>query len=174
MKKHNGMRPQDIVILLKITTLADNQEWLFADLAKWLYISTAEVSESLERSKQAGLIDNSKRIVFRNSLYEFLVYGLKYVFPAIPSAVVRGIATAHAAPPLSEHIAVKNEVFVWQYSKGTIRGQGIEPLYKTVPQIVQTDTGMYELLALCDAIRIGKVREKSIAAEELKKRILNR
>jgi len=173
MKKHNGMRPQDVVILLKITTLVKDQNWRFSDLAAWLYISPAEVSESLERSKQAGLIDSAKHEVFRQSLYEFLVYGLKYVFPAIPSAVVRGIATAHAAPPLSEQIAMKNEIFVWQDSKGTVKGQAIEPLYSTVIQIVKTDQAMYELLALCDALRIGKVREQTIACEELKKRILN-
>ncbi len=51
MKKHNGMRPQDVVILLKITTLVKDQNWRFSDLAAWLYISPAEVSESLERSK---------------------------------------------------------------------------------------------------------------------------
>jgi len=87
--------------------------------------------------------------------------------------VVRGIATAHAAPPLSEQIAMKNEIFVWQDSKGTVKGQAIEPLYSTVIQIVKTDQAMYELLALCDALRIGKVREQTIACEELKKRILN-
>jgi hypothetical protein len=31
---------------------------------------------------------------------------------------------------------------------------------------------LYELLALCDALRVGRAREKKMAEEELKKRIL--
>jgi hypothetical protein len=31
---------------------------------------------------------------------EFLIHGLKYVFPAYPGALVRGVPTAHSAEPL--------------------------------------------------------------------------
>ena len=46
MKEHNGMRPQDIVVLLKIIIL-DKLEWRIIDLARQLYISQSEVSEAL-------------------------------------------------------------------------------------------------------------------------------
>ena len=49
MKKHSGMRPQDIVILLKIATYGDNN-WYMKDIANDLFISPSEVSESLNRS----------------------------------------------------------------------------------------------------------------------------
>jgi len=49
MKKHNGMRPQDVVILLKLQTYNKN-DWFGKDLAKTLLISPSEVSESLNRS----------------------------------------------------------------------------------------------------------------------------
>ena len=42
MRKHNGMRPQDIVILLKIMLLS-GRKWTFAELASSLQISEAEV-----------------------------------------------------------------------------------------------------------------------------------
>ncbi len=171
MKKHNGMRPQDIVVLLKILALK-HDEWYNADLAQYLKISPSEISEVLNRCKIAGLVDTKKRKVNINSFSEFIIYGLKYVFPVEPGAMVKGIPTAHSASPIKEHIK-SNEVYVWTYSKGTHRGQAIEPLYKTIPEVVQKDQSFYELLTIVDTIRVGRVREIKIAIEELNKRLNN-
>ena len=104
MKKHNGMRPQDVVVLLKIVAIR-NDDWYNSDLANSLQISASEISEVLNRCKIAGLIDSKKRKVHINSFIEFLIYGLKYVFPAEPGTIVKGIPTAHSAPPINEHIS---------------------------------------------------------------------
>jgi hypothetical protein len=170
MKKHNGMRPQDIVILLKIVALKHNN-WKNSDLAYSLQISPSEITEALNRCKIAGLIDAKKRNININSFKEFLIYGLKYVFPAGPGAIVRGIPTAHSAYPVSEHISSGGDVYVWPYAKGNQRGQAIEPLYKTLPATVQEDKLFYELLAITDTIRVGRAREIKIAIEELEKRL---
>ena len=53
MKKHRGMRSQDIVVLIKIAALGE-VEWYAKDLAFTLEISQSEVSESLNRSQIAG------------------------------------------------------------------------------------------------------------------------
>ena len=45
MRKHNGMRPQDIVVLLKIAA-KKNAPWMMKDLAAELKISPSEVSEA--------------------------------------------------------------------------------------------------------------------------------
>ena len=169
--KHNGMRPQDVVILLKLSTIKSDK-WRMQDIASSLKISASEVTESLQRSNQARLVSDNKRTIYVASLLEFLVYGLKYVFPAIPGSVVRGIPTAHSAPPLNHTIvASTTDNYVWADSKGTMRGQAIVPLYKTVPKIAMEDHALYELLALVDAIMVGKAREVKIAIEELEKRI---
>ena len=97
MKTHNGMRPQDIVILLKILTY-DKKDWQYRDLASELSISVSEVSESLRRSHIAGLIDERRRKVHRQSLLEFIQYGLHYVFPQVPGTLVTGIPTGHSHP----------------------------------------------------------------------------
>jgi len=172
MKKHNGMRPQDIVVLLKIIALK-REDWKNSDLSFELKISTSEISEALNRCAIAGLIDKTKRNVFINSLKEFLIYGLKYVFPVQPAEITRGIPTAHSAPPMKDFISSVNDIYVWPYEKGTSRGQKIEPLYKTVPQIISEDKLFYELLAIVDTIRVGKTREVKIAIEELNKRLNN-
>jgi hypothetical protein len=186
MKKHNGMRPQDVVVILKLIAqrptikeentkidlkaIINNQN---KTIAKNLQMSEAEISESLRRSEYAGLIaDKATKKVNQRAFLEFLIYGIKYVFPTHPGAMVRGIPTAHSALPLKD-IIVSDELFVWEHPEGTVRGQAIEPLYPTVPKIVEKDTKLYELLALVDGIRTGTARINNITAKELENRILN-
>lgn len=168
MKRHNGMRPQDVLILLKKIT-KNGKNLLNKDIAASLKISQSEVSEALERCRIAKLVDRNKQKINIMALEEFLIYGLKYVFPAQPENIVRGIPTAFSATPIKEQISQGTEKYVWPYNKGTERGQGIEPLYKSVPEIVNDDAELYELLVIVDTLRIGKIREIEIAKSELKK-----
>jgi len=172
MKQHNGMRPQDITVLLKIIALKNNN-WRNIDLAYGLIISPSEVSEALNRCKITKLIDSEKKIVHINALTEFLIFGLKYVFPAQPGPIVRGMPTAHSASPIKEKISLGNDTYVWQDPDGSERGQIIEPLYKTIPQASRNDPSFYELMVIVDTIRIGRAREVQIAIEELNKRLRN-
>lgn len=171
MNKHNGMRPQDVVVLLKIATLED-QTWFGKDLAAALFISPSEVSESLNRSSFAGLLDNDKRKLMRQSFLEFLEHGFKFVFPIQPGPIVRGIPTAHSAAPLNKLIQSK-EFYVWPDALGDHRGQAIEPLHPGVVKAAKVDPELYELLSLLDALRIGRTREKQIALKELRNRLGN-
>ncbi|MFC2152315.1 hypothetical protein ACFLSE_07280 [Bacteroidota bacterium] len=170
MKKHSGMRPHDIIVLLKIAAKGKNY-WLMKDLSFELGISASEISESINRSSIAGLLSTDKRKLMKSAFLEFLEHGLKYVFPQQPGAIVRGIPTAHSAMPLTNLIS-STEKFVWPYAKGEYRGQAIVPLHNGVPEACLKDVKLYELLALTDAIRVGRVREKDLALQELKKRIL--
>lgn len=169
--KINGMRPQDIPVLLQLH-LMDGKDWLYADIAALLKISPSEVSESLERSKIAGLLDNSKRKIMPAALWEFLVYGIRYVWPAVLGKKQRGVPTAHSAKPLSDIIVSNEDIYVWANAKGNVRGESLQPLYPTIPDIVENNPQLYELLALIDALRIGKAREVQIARDELNKRLL--
>ena len=169
MERHRGMRPHDIVILLKIAS-KKRKEWYMKDLARELEISAGEVSESLRRSVYAGLIGSDKRTLNRLALLDFLRCGLPYVFPQRPGPVVRGIPTAHSAPPLNAQIH-SSEVFVWPWNEGTARGQAIVPLYPGLPAACMQDQDFYELMALTEALRVGRTREKKLATEMLKARI---
>ena len=60
---------------------------------------------------------------------------------------------------------------VWPSPQGTARGYSLKPLYKTVPQAAQADRKLYELLALVDAIRDGRVRDREMAEHELRDRL---
>ena len=166
------MKPQDIVILLKVLAIED-ELWQQIPLARSLKMSQSEISQSLNRSKYAGLLDGSGRKVMRLALMEFLQYGIAYVFPQKAGPVTRGVATAHSAPPLCYEIE-SNQIYVWPSATGKVRGQSIIPLYPSVVDAAMNDEILYELLALVDAVRVGKAREKNLAVTELKKRIVNR
>lgn len=170
MKKHSGMRPHDIVILLKIAAKA-KEDWLMKDLAYELGISASEVSESINRSVIAGLIMPDKRRIMKQALIEFLQYGLKYVYPQRPGPIVRGMPTAHSAPPLVNLIQ-SDEIYVWPSARGNQKGQAIESLHKGVVEASKKDPKLYELLALTEALRVGKVREQELAIKALKEKIL--
>ena len=66
----------------------------------------------------------------------------------------------------------ERQPYVWPFGEGNLRGQAIEPLHPKVPEANLKDAEFYQLIALCDSLRVGKVREKNIAIEELKRRIL--
>ena len=170
MKEHNGMRPQDVIILLKIISLGKSSFYL-KDLSQQLGISSSEVTESVNRSVLAGLMAEDKRTVMRKALYEFLIHGLAYVFPQKPGAIVSGMPTAHSAAPLNKEFK-SDELYVWYDPKGDVRGQEIKPFHSGQIKAAKEDAKLYELLALSDALRVGKVREKKMAEEELRKRIL--
>ena len=169
MKKHSGMRPHDVVVLLKIAAKG-TQKWYMKDLAHELGISASEISESLNRSAIAGLLFGDKKRLMKTALLDFLKFGLPYIYPQKPGSLVRGIPTAHSAEPLSGLIQ-SEDPYVWPYSKGSVRGQAVEPLHVNVPEACLRDEVFYEFMALGDAIRIGRVREKNLAHEELEKRL---
>jgi hypothetical protein len=171
MRKHNGMRPQDIAILMKIVSMG-NQPWQLSMLSNSLSISMSEISESLNRSRLSKFIDYEKKKINRQNLLEFLEHGIKYVFPQQPGSMVRGIPTAHSHPFLKKHF-ISEMNYVWPDSKGKIMGLSIEPLYPKQIHAVYESADFYKLMSLIDVIRVGKVREIKFAVEELKKQIQN-
>ncbi|MBC7759498.1 MAG: hypothetical protein H7069_11620 [Phormidesmis sp. FL-bin-119] len=159
------MRPQDIAILLKLIAIKEGQVGLIY-LANSLSISTSEISESLNRSHYAGLLDD-RRKVKRQNFMDFLQYGISHVFPQHPGTLVRGIATAHSHPYIKEQL-LSNENYVWADINGDMIGLAIEPLYKKQVEAVKQDEVFYKLLALVDVLRVGRNREKAIAINHLK------
>jgi DNA-binding Lrp family transcriptional regulator len=159
----------DIVVLLKL--LLERNQRSYAELSKEIGISASEVHASVRRSIAAGLVDAASRFPLRKALEEYLLHGVRYAFPAIPGAIVRGLPTAYAAPPLSSEIHSEDVPPVWPDPEGTVRGFAVEPLYTSVPKASRADSRLYELLALVDALRVGRTRERKLAEEELKKRL---
>jgi hypothetical protein len=164
------MKPQDILVYLKLL-LWKKGRWTVAALAESIGLSASETHGALQRGKSSGLFDSLTEKPIKAALEEFLLHGLKYVFPAEPGPQAKGIPTAHSAPPLSGKIVSQpGEAFVWASPKGRVMGAQIKPLYPSVPKAIQSDVHLYELLALIDALRVGRVREQKLAAQELSER----
>lgn len=171
MRVLQGIKPQDVLVLLKLCLWKD-REWRHVDLSNDLGLSQTEVSFALARCRASGFLDEGKKRVNRSALLEFLAHGLKYVYPVQPGALCRGMPTAHSASPLSKRIVSdEHDQYVWPSSGGKMRGQAIEPLYESAPFAAEKDPRLHELLALVDALRVGRAREKSLAAEELGRRL---
>ncbi len=98
---------------------------------------------------------------------EFLIHGIKYVFPAQPGAVLWGIPIAHSSLPLSQLIEGSEEAYVWPSATDNMRGQAIVPLYAQVSRAIAKDPLLYEMLALVDALRVGRIGEQGLAIETL-------
>lgn len=177
------MKSQDILLLFKITSLEvqENSLRLQVDetatapeqyslraLSAALGLSKSEVSNSLSRCREAGLLfndfDTSLPRVHRPALLHIAEHALKYFFPVKPGAILRGIPTSFAAPILSKNLKSAGDlIHVWPDPAGNARGQAIEPLYKSVPLAIKQDSLLYDYLALIDAIRVGGPREAHVA-----------
>jgi hypothetical protein len=165
------LKPQDIFILLKLVSLG-KAKWSYASLARDLYMSTSEVHAGIRRAVASHLMGSQKGHLLKKSFEEFLVHGIKYAFPPDHGSLTRGIPTSYAAPPLKDMISQPTEPPpVWPDPEGTVRGYEFSPLYKSVPKAALKDRKLYELLALVDAIRDGRTREREIAISELKARL---
>jgi len=102
------------------------------------------------------------------ALRNFLLHGVPYAFPARQKESTRGMPTAWAAPALSAKISSSEQPPpVWPDPDGTVQGTAVEPLYPSVPGAARRNPALYDLLALVDALRIGRARERKIAQMEL-------
>jgi len=80
--------------------------------------------------------------------------------------------TAHAASPLKGLIAQSDEPPpVWPHPEGAARGPRLDPLFPSVPGAASKDPALYELLALLDALRTGRARERQLAVRLLQERL---
>ena len=166
------LKPQDIFVLLKLVTIAD-KKWVYNKMAVELGMSSSEIHAACKRALSAGLAIQRDGVIMPNirNLEEFITSGLKYVFYPVRGEMVRGMPTAHAADPLLELFVSDNEPSpVWPDPKGTVRGMAFMPIYKSAPNAAKRDKELYKMLALIDAIRGGRARERNIAIKLIKKR----
>lgn len=162
--KQHLMRPQDVVILLKKLT-PEGRNMNGKELSESLGISAAEISMAMERNRVAQLVDAEKKRVNVLALKDFLVYGIKYCFPALLGKIVRGIPTASSASPMNQILASNGNTVVWRDSSGSVRGQSVTPLFPSAVEASKKDPDLYALLTIVDALRIGNARERQVATD---------
>jgi DNA-binding Lrp family transcriptional regulator len=168
-----NLKPQDVVVALKLCGYPSGRPPI-SIVASDLGLSPSEVHGAIQRLRNSKLLHGPalKDKPNISALEEFLVHGLKYVFPAEHGEVMRGIPTSYAAATLKSEIAVSSDLPpVWPWHDGDTRGVGLAPLYKSVPHAALRDPALYQLLALVDAIRDGRARERNLAERDLVHRL---
>jgi len=168
-----NLKPQDVMVALKLCSYPAGRPAM-SIVAADLGLSPSEVHGAIKRLHRSRLLLGPEMQDKPNvlALEEFLVHGLKYAFPADHGEVTRGVPTSYAAAPLKIEISRGDELPpVWPWPDGDTRGIALEPLYKTAPIAALRDPVLYEFLALVDAIRDGRARERKIAERELIKRL---
>lgn len=168
MRKMYSMKPQDILLLLKLLVAPGLSQ---QQLALALGISQTEVSYGLRRLKHAGLLDSDGEPL-REACEEFLVHGLKYVFPVEFGTLSAGIPTAHSKPGFNYVRQSKDLVYVWPHGEGSVRGVSIKPIHPSFPDACRKDERLYSLSSLIEMIRAGRAREKNIAAQKVHELIM--
>lgn len=168
-----ALKPQDVFVLAKLASYK-GQRPSMAQLASDLALSSSQIHSSLKRLEKSRLLasgrDGGRPLL--KALEEFLIHGVKYAFPAQRGEMTRGIPTAYAAAPISDRISAGSDPPpVWPAPDGHVRGTSFEPLHKMVPVAARKDPVLYELLALIDALRDGRTRERQMAERELTNRL---
>lgn len=159
----------DIFVLLKL--LLERSPKTYAQLSNELGMSASEIHSSVRRSAGAGLIDAKTKKVHRGALAEYLIHGVRYAFPVVRGSICRGVPTAYAAPPLSDEFQDDDLPPVWPHPEGTVRGYAVTPLHSSAVEAARRNRPLYQLLALVDALRCGRARERAAAVRELKQRL---
>lgn len=165
-----NLKPQDILFLLKLVAVGKNH-WSFNKLAVELDMSPSEVHAAAKRALVARLAVKEGDSIWPNirNLGEFLEHGIQYVFVPERGELNRGMPTAYAVAPLDELFGDYEFPPVWPDPEGEVRGESFSPLYRSAPKAARNDSKLYMLLALVDAIRGGRARERKMAIKELKK-----
>lgn len=162
------LKPQDLLVLLKVAAHPP-QRWTYAALGEALAISASEVHASVKRAVASGLAVAPGRGEWspvRPNLLEFMLHGVRYIWPATSGPVKRGVPTAFGAEPLANQLtAASGEAPVWAHPTGSARGPTLSPIYRTAPQAALADPALHRLLALLDALRVGRARERTLAAK---------
>lgn len=172
------LKAQDVVLLLKLLANSDHPNQSQGYLAIHLCMSASEINAGIRRLHKSGLLQfiSNKKLYqpVLTAVEEFLISGVKYVFPVQLGEYTRGIPTSYAAPVFQNKIAFgKDPIPVWPYAEGSQRGLALKPLYSSVPSSISQypDQAFYDLLALVDAIRQGRARERNMAVELLRRRL---
>jgi hypothetical protein len=165
------MNGQDVIVAIKLASPALSK-WTFAKLASATGLSASEAHASVGRLRLSGLVSEKSWRVAAAQLAEFLVHGLPYVFPERPGGETIGIPTGSFLESIRAELGLASgQPLVWPYPGGSVRGGAVEPLHRSVPRIAIIDPQLHELLALVDCVRLGRPRERSLAAGALRRRL---
>jgi hypothetical protein len=166
MSRIPALNPVDVAVALALVEAPGST---YQQLGDMLVISPSTSHQSVARLREAGLVRAGTQEIVRPSMLEFLEHGLRYAFPARLLPATRGVPTSHAGPALSQFFAA-DEAIVWPSIRGLSSGPAITPLYEDAVELPERSPGIYWMLTLADALRVGRLRERKEAITLLRAR----
>ena len=160
----------DIYTLVGLLSFVSTKEWTQVALADYLLLSTPTLTRSLTRLEMAALWRREERSVAITAAEGVLLHGVRYFVPAVLGTLARGVPTAHSAPPLADHLGAEGAP-VWPNGRGASMGISVTPLHAAAPEAALAHPELHELLAIVDSLRLGRARERSLAASALQDRL---
>ena len=162
-----NMKGQDIVVL-SVLMKGDVEKPSYQYISKSAKISVSEAHASVKRLCESDLV-NSERHLKKRNVEEFLIHGLRYMFPMKSTGeLAYGMPTSYAAPVSAKEFAISGNVPVWRSSKGHVLGRSHEPIYPTIPDAAAEDPELYDRIAVLDMLRGGRLRERKFAEQKIR------
>lgn len=174
------LKPQDIVVSIKLLqSMEGGSVPTYSKLAMELKLSPSEAHAAVGRCLEVGLLrkpSDPRRTMpqpVAAGMEEFLIHGVKYIWPAKRGPVTRGFATASSLDSVARILDVPEPTvpLVWPHPEGTLRGESVEPLYPRAVEACQSDPVLREWLALLDVLRLKTGREASLAGAAIHSRL---
>ncbi len=161
--------PIDLLVVLKLATTVRAMASV-RSLEQELGLSKSAAANSLHRLRELDLVKDSPdgRRVNKLLLRDLLEHAVRWIAPARVGEFELGLPTAHAAEPLIGKLAGDEDPVVIPLPHGPVRGRAVSPLHPLAPAAAAKDPKLHRLLAVVDALRIGRARDRQLASAELR------
>jgi len=166
-----ALKPQDVLVACQLAILGDKiptQAWL----GETLRLSPSTVFESMKSLRKAKLLLSSEKSikVDLKRLLLFLIHGVPVVYYPQKTEIVRGIATGIFSSTFRSRFTGDKDVpTVWPYTKGKETGEGLVPLYPSIPMACSNNSALCDVMSTIEVLRIGRAREKEAAISHLER-----
>lgn len=163
--------PADLLVLLKLAAHREASPSA-RELEAELGISKSSIANSLIRLRELELIKDGaapgSRRVNRVILRDFLEHAVRWLVPATVGDFELGLPTAHSAKAFATKLSGDDDPLVLPLPHGPKRGRAVSPIHPKAPEAARRDPELLHLLTIVDAFRVGRARDREVAAAELR------
>lgn len=163
----------DLLVLLKLLSATPSRVPVRELATSIGSVSKSAVDVSVRRLKAHALVHEGGegRRINRLAVRDLFENAVHWIAPAVVGGYELGLATAHAASPLSDKFRSDDDPVVMPLAGGPCRGRAVSPLHEAAPAAAARDPKLYELLSIVDALRIGGARDREMAIAEFRRRV---
>jgi hypothetical protein len=178
------LKPLDLLLTLKLLALEEAQKsgapidsgrvrerrtpyppLSFEKLGDSLAVSASQVHAAAQGAKRSRLIRENFEV--RRTALALAIQSVAIYIPGELGGSCRGIPTSLASSTIERYVLYREGTQpVWPSETGDTVGLKLNPIHRAVPVAVADDPTLYRLLALIDALRVGRAREREFAHQE--------